>query len=215
MIRVFLLDDHPIVRAGMRALLSTAPDIEVVGEASDGHRVLRAARSPDWAVDLVVVDIDMPRISGLEVLRRLSRLRPDVAVLMLSMHDEAQYARRVIAMGAAGYVSKDRSEDELTTAIRTVAEGRIYLSQRVGFGPITPREAQPHETLSRRQHQIFSLLIAGRTVTDIAAELDLTVSTVSTHFGHVKQKLRVRTIADLMGYAHRMQTMGAPAAMVA
>lgn len=204
MIRVFLVDDHPIVRAGLRALLSTAPDIEVVGEANDGHPLISAAQSPDWDVDLVVLDIDLKRLNGLEVLRRMQQIRPDLAILMLSMHAEAQYARRVVALGAAGYVSKDRSPDELISAIRTVAQGRVYLSRRAIMETAPASGAPLHEALSPRQYQVFSLLVAGHSVTDIAAELNLSVSTVSTHLGHVKDKLKVRTLAEVIGYAHRV-----------
>ncbi len=201
MIRVFLADDHPIVRTGLRALLSMADDIEVVGEAVDGRKVLLAAERADWAVDVLVLDISLPQVNGIEVLRRLATLRPALPVLMLSMYAEDQYARRLIDLGAAGYVSKDRSEDELIAAIRTVARGGLYVSRQAARGGGAPQTSG----LTPRQHQIFTLLVEGQSVTDIAAQLDLTRSTVSTHVGHIKRAFGVRTIGEIVAYAHRMQ----------
>lgn len=170
MIRVFLADDHPIVRTGLKALLSLADDISVVGEAVDGRKVLLAAESPEWAVDVLVLDISLPKVNGIEVLRRLQQTRPELPVLMLSMYSEDQYARRMIDMGAAGYVSKDRSEEELISAIRAVAHGGLYISRRAARGP-SPTAAAG---LTPRQHQVFTRLVEGQSVTDIAAELKAT-----------------------------------------
>ncbi|MCB9761751.1 MAG: response regulator transcription factor [Alphaproteobacteria bacterium] len=206
MIRVFMADDHPIVRAGLRALLSLAPDITLVGEVGDGRKVLLAMEEPDWAVDVLLLDLSLPRVGGLEVLRRVRARHPDLAVLVLSMYDEEQYADRLLAQGAAGYVSKDRSEEELIAAVRAVARGRVYVSRSVALARLDhpgPPSA-PHERLTPREHQVFTLLFDGRTVTDIAAELDLSVSTVSTHVGNIKGKLAVSSVAEIVSYAHRM-----------
>lgn len=202
MIRVFIADDHPIVRIGLRALLSTAPDIEITGEAEDGRGVLLASEAPDWPVDVLLLDVSLPKVNGIEVLRRLQARASRVAVLIVSMHAEAQYARQLIKLGAAGYVSKDRSDEELIVAIRAVARGRMYVSRQLS---VEHGQPLPHEQLSARQLQVFSLLVAGRSVSEIAAELDLTVSTVSTHLGHTKRKLGVGTVAELVHYAHRMK----------
>ncbi|MCA9537387.1 MAG: response regulator transcription factor [Myxococcales bacterium] len=202
MIRVFLADDHPIVRTGLKALLSLADDIEVVGEAIDGRKVLLAADSPDWAVDVLVLDISLPQVNGIEVLRRLQETRPEMPVLMLSMYAEDQYARRLVDLGAAGYVSKDRSEDELIAAIRVVAGGGLYISRRAARGASAVGE--PARDLTPRQHQIFTLLVEGLAVTDIAAQLNLSVSTVSTHVGQIKRALGARTVQEIVSYAHRM-----------
>lgn len=199
-IRVFLADDHPIVRTGIRALLSLADDIEIVGEVTDGLQVLNAAADPGWAVDVLVLDISLPRLNGIEVLRRLVASHPDLPVLFLSMYAEDQYARRLLDLGAAGYVSKDRSEDELIAAIRAVARGGVYISRRAARAP-----AADATQLTPRQHQIFTLLVEGRAVSDIAAQLDLAVSTVSTHVGKVKQAFGVRTIGELVAHAHRLR----------
>ena len=202
MIRVFLADDHPIVRTGLKALLGLADDIEVFGEAIDGRKVLLAAERDDWAVDVLVLDISLPRVNGIEVLRRLQTMRPELPVLMLSMYSEDQYARRLIDQGAAGYVSKDRSEDELITAIRVVAGGGLYISRRAARA--APGGAGASHGLTPRQHQIFTLLVEGQSVSDIAAQLDVSVSTVSTHLGHIKRTFGVRTVQEIVSYAHRM-----------
>lgn len=206
MIRVFLADDHAIVRTGLRALLTLAEDMTLVGEASDGHQVIRAAESPDWAVDVLVLDIQLPRINGIEVLRRLGQTHPHLRVLMLSMYAEDQYASRLVAKGAAGYVSKDQSETELLDAIREVAAGRIYVSPALDDGRYLAEKA-PHERFSARQLQVFTLLVAGRSVTEMAAELDVAVSTVSTHLRQVKDRLGASTLAEVIAYAHRIRML--------
>lgn len=200
MIRVFLADDHPIVRTGLRALLSLADDIEVVGEAVDGRKVLLASERADWAVDVLVLDISLPRVNGIEVLRRLRESHPALPVLMLSMYAEDQYARRLVELGAAGYVSKDRSEDELITAIRVVAGGGVYVSRQAMQG-----SAAGEAGLSPRQHEVFTLLVEGQTVSEIAAQLDVSVSTVSTHLGHIKRALGARSVQEVVSFAHRMK----------
>ncbi len=200
MIRVFLADDHALVRMGLRALLGTASDIEVVGEACDGRQVLQAAEAEGWPVDVLVLDLSLPRVSGMEVLARLQTLRPQLPVLVLSMYAEAQYAAHLARLGAAGYVAKDRSEEELLTALRTVAQGRTYFTRQ----SLAAQPEAPLAGLSARQFQVFSLVVAGQTVSEIAAELNVSVSTVSTHLGKVKQHLGVHSVAELVSYAHRM-----------
>lgn len=206
MIRVFLADDHPVVRAGLRMLVSLESDIEITGEAGDGGKVLQAASQPDFAVDVLVLDLSLPTVDGIEVLRRLHESHPALHVLVLSMHSEKQYAQQLIAMGAAGYVSKDHAEVDLVTAIRTVAQGRLYVRRHLDRlnGPGLAAPVPSHQTLSARQTQVFRLIVAGRSVSQVAAELDVAVSTVSTHLGLVKEKLGVRSVAELVSYAHRM-----------
>jgi DNA-binding NarL/FixJ family response regulator len=197
-IRIVLADDHTLVRAGIRQLIATARDMTVVGEAGDGHRAMRLLETT--ACDVLVLDLSLPVLSGTEVLTRAKATWPALAVLILSMYAEEQYARRLLAAGAAGYLAKDRSEDELLAAIRCVAEGRRYLPR--ALVDVAPTAA-PHATLSAREHQIFTLLFQGRTVSEIAAELDLGGSTVSTHVARIKAKLGVRTVTEIVSYAHR------------
>lgn len=201
MIKVFLVDDHGVVRMGLRALIAMEPDMEVVGEAPDGWKALDLLGDPALAVDVVTLDLSMPRLHGMEVLERLFVARPGISVLILSMHAEEHLGRALIARGAAGYLSKDRADAELADAVRMVARGRVFMTRRIAGQPTDPR--LPHETLSPREIQVFMLLVEGRQVGDIAAELNLTMSTVSTHVGKIRGKLGVQSIAEIVGYAHR------------
>lgn len=198
-IRVIIADDHTIVRAGLRALCEAEGDIEVVGEAADGRRALQLVEDPSLVVDVLVLDLSLPRLSGMEVLTRALVIRPSLQVLILSMHPEAQYAPRLLAAGAAGYLAKDRSEHELVTMLRTLASGAPPPTP----APTGTGDRLPHESFTAREMQVFLMLIGGQSVTEIAVELDLTASTVSTHLGKVRAKLGVETVAQIMTYAHR------------
>lgn len=209
MIRVFLADDHAIVRAGMRHLLSEADDLTVVGEAADGAAAVRALCTEGCAVDVLVLDLSLPKIDGIETLRRVHVERPDVAVLVVSVYPESQYAGQLLEIGAAGYLSKDGSETDLIDAVRTVANGRVFVSRNVHPRRKSKTDgAAPHETLSPRELQVFMLLISGRAVSEIAAELGLSVSTVSTHVGKIRSKLDVNTVSEILLYAHRSGLVG-------
>jgi DNA-binding NarL/FixJ family response regulator len=204
MIRVFLADDHAILRQGLRRLLREAADIEVVGECADGRQVLQAMEQT--ACDVLILDLSLPRVSGIEVLRRLQVSRPALRILVLSMYAEEQYALRMLREGAAGYVSKDRPSEELLRAIRQVASGQTYRSPELAAS-VRAGEADPerpvHESLSAREYQVFDLLAQGRGVSDIAAELNLSKSTVSTYVQHIKGKLNVHTVGEIVRYAHQ------------
>jgi DNA-binding NarL/FixJ family response regulator len=197
-IRVVVADDHAIVRSGLRALCLAAGDIDVVAEAADGRAALRLLEDPALVIDVLILDLSLPRLNGMEVLERARQLRPSLQVLILSMHPEAQYASRLLKAGAAAYLAKDRSDQELVATVRALA----------GTAPLpTPPAAglaQPHDALTAREMQVFLMLIAGQSVTDIAVELDLTPSTVSTHLGKVKAKLGVETVPQIVSYAHRV-----------
>lgn len=204
MIRVVIADDHAIVRSGLRALCHAAGDLEVVGEAADGRAALRLVEDRALVIDVLVLDLSLPKLSGLEVLHRAVAVRPSLQVLILSMHPEAQYAPRLLAAGAAGYLAKDRSEHELVDTVRRLASGRAPAE-----GPAAEaRPGYPHDALTAREMQVFLMLIAGQGVTDIAVDLDLTASTVSTHLGRVKAKLSVDTVAQIVTYAHRVGLVG-------
>lgn len=203
MIRVFLADDHPLLLAGLSQLIAASGDMTVVGTASDGRQVLLAADS-EW--DVLVLDLSLPRVSGAEVLHRVRERYPERKVVILSMYHEDQYALRMLRAGATAYLSKDRPPEELLQAIRQVAEGGTYLSGRLATQVVqAPERAdQPaHARLSAREHQVFVLLVNGRAVSEIAAELALSMSTISTYVHHIKDKLAARSIAEIVSYAHR------------
>lgn len=209
MINIFIADDHAIVRNGLRQLLEQQTDMRVVGEAADGRAVLTAPDRETW--DLLILDLSLPKVSGIEVLRRLREDLPRLRIVVLSMYPEDQYGLRLIQEGASAYVSKDLDVADLLQALRAVAAGGTYLSQALteqirqgAMGATTPA----HGELTAREHQVFTLLIQGSTVTEIAAELNLSVSTVSNHVGKIKEKLGARTVADIVSYAHRMGLLG-------
>lgn len=209
MIRVFLADDHAVMLAGLTHLLSAAPDLQVVGTATDGRQVLQAAESGGW--DVLVLDLSLPRVSGLEVLRRLRATMPTLPILILSMYPEDQYALRMMGEGASAYLSKERPPEDVLAAIRKLAGGGTYLTSSQAQQLVrdqTGTERPPHARLSAREHQVFVLIVNGRTVSEIAAELNLSVSTVSTHLGRIKDKLGVHSVGEIVTYAHRAGLAG-------
>ena len=208
-IRVFLADDHAVVRIGLRQLIEQEPDLEVVGEAENGRQVLLADGKDRW--DVLVLDLSLPRVGGIEVLRRLRESEPRLRIVVLSMYPEDEYARRLLAEGAAAYLSKDRPPEALLRAIRAVHAGRPFPADAADDAD-SDEERGAHARLSAREYQVFTLLFEGRTVSEIAAELDLRVSTVSNHLSKVKEKLGARTVGDVVAYAHRAGLVGGPPA---
>jgi DNA-binding NarL/FixJ family response regulator len=206
--RILIADDHDIVRQGLRQILSTQPDLEVWGEAADSASALEQALHAEC--DALVLDLAMPGRGGLEVLAELRRQRPTMPVLVMSMYGENEFAVRVLRAGAAGYIAKGASADELVRAIRTVASGRRYLSARVAeelaSHLLAPSSASPHSQLSDREFQVFVRLARGNSATEVAGDLSLSVKTVSTYRTRVLEKLALRTNADLVRYAieHRL-----------
>ena len=203
MIRVLVADDHAVVRRGVVQILADSPHIVVAGEASCGSEVLRAVRENDY--DIILLDIAMPGGSGLEVLKQLHSLRPDVQVLILSMYPEKQYAMRALRAGAAGYLTKDSAPDELVDAIDRIARGDKYITRSLAqelaseLGGNADKEL--HEALSDREYQVMRLLAAGNSVSEIAAQLSLSVKTVSTYRTRILEKLDLKTTAEIMHYA--------------
>ncbi len=205
MIRIVLADDHAIVREGLKRILSTVPDFQVVGEAADGTQVLQVVRQTDF--DLLLLDLSMPGRSGMELIRLVKTEKPRVRILVLSMHQETQYAVRAIKSGASGYLTKESASAELEQALRKIATGGAYVSadvaQQLALGAMPGHEAAPHEALSPREFEVFRQLVSGASVTEIAHTLNLSVKTVSTHKTHLMDKLGVPNPAELVRYAIR------------
>jgi len=203
MIRIIIADDHPIVRAGMKQIISEASDLMVADEAGDGHQLLSKIRAGSFAV--VILDITMPNMDGLDVLKQLRIEKPELPVIVLSIHPEDQYALRVLKAGAAGYVTKASAPDELIDAIRKVHRGGKYISpsiaEKLAFQLSADFEEMPHEALSDREYQVLCLLASGKTVTEIADELALSVKTVSTYRARILEKMDMKNNAELIHYA--------------
>jgi DNA-binding NarL/FixJ family response regulator len=203
-IRVFIADDHAIVRHGLRELVASTPDMKVVGEASDGRQLLNAA--PTLDCDVVILDLSLPKVNGPEVLKRIKEMRPSLNILVLTMYPEDQYAVALLRNGASAYLCKDRPSTELLEAIRRVAAGGTYFTETLAQRLVASddkKDAPPHAALTAREHQVFTLLIQGRTGAEIAAELDLTAGTVSNHVAKIKEKLGAHSLAEIVRYAYR------------
>ena len=204
MIRVLIADDHPIVRRGLRQIVADEPDMTVVADTGDGREVLRLV--DEQALDVIVLDINMPGLSGLEVLSQLKQRQQRLPVLVLSVHPEGELAMRVLKAGASGYLNKEIAPEELTKAIRLVVSGKKYVSATLGELLVNSLERgsdPPHSTLSDREYQVFTLIASGKTVSEIAAEIALSVKTVSTYRARILEKMSMRTNAELTHYAVR------------
>ena len=203
MIRVLVAEDHTIVREGIKQLIGLAKDMQVVGEAANGEQLLDSLRHT--RCDVVLLDISMPGVSGLEAIPRIRALHDAPAILMLSMHDEAQMAARALKAGAAGYATKDSDPALLLAARRRVAGGGRYidpaLADRMVF-EVGLTESRPlHTLLSEREFSVFERLAQGANVNDIAQQLALSSKTISTHKARLMQKLKVNSLAELVKYA--------------
>jgi DNA-binding NarL/FixJ family response regulator len=206
MIRVFIADDHPIVRYGLRRLLEEQDDMSVVGEASTGRQVLQAEGRGEW--DVLLLDLSLPQVGGIEVLRRLQLEVPRPRVVVVSAYPDEQYALHALREGAVAYVHKDEPPGSLLLAVRSAASGGTRVPESVLDQIREQRQRLPHERLSPREYQTFMLLIQGHTVSEIAAQLDITASTVSNHVTHIKEKLKTRSLGETINYAHRVGLVG-------
>jgi DNA-binding NarL/FixJ family response regulator len=214
-LRIFLADDHAVLRSGLRLLINTQPDLVVVGEAGDGQeaveRVTELARTS--AVDVVVMDIGMPRLNGLEALRRIKEEQPDLAVLVLTMHASEPYLFRVIKAGGAGYVLKQTADEYLLNAIRDAAAGKPFLYPTMESRLLTDyvhrarragaRADAAFLSLTDREREVLTLVAQGHTNQEIADKLIVSVKTVETHRAHIMSKLGLQTRAELVHYALR------------
>lgn len=202
-IKILIADDHAIVREGLKQILADSRDMAVVGHAENGTDAIKLARQCD--ADVLLLDISMPDRSGVEVLKQIRKEAPKLAVLMLSMHREDQYAIRSLKAGAYGYLNKQSAPAELVEAIRQVASGRKYitpaLAQELANQIGEDREIALHETLSDREYQTLIMIASGKTVSDIATELTLSVKTISMYRSRLLQKMKLRHNAELTHYA--------------
>jgi two-component system invasion response regulator UvrY len=209
MLRILIADDHPIVRQGLRQLIDKTTDMVVADEASSGWEVLNKARAS--YCDVVLLDISMPGLNGLDILRQLKKESPKLPVLILSMHSEEQYAVRAFRVGASGYLTKQSAPDELLTAIRKVSMGGKYVSsslaEKLASDLEISAEQLPHETLSDREYQVMRMIAAGKTVAEIAEELSLSVQTISTYRSRILQKMHMKNNVELANYAIRNQLL--------
>jgi two-component system invasion response regulator UvrY len=207
MIRIIVADDHPVVRAGIKEILAEDAALEVVDEAGSGYELLRKLRAHDF--DVIVLDISMPGIDGLDTLQRIRTEKPGARVLILTIHPEARYAVRCLRMGADGYLTKGSAPDELINAIKRISEGRKYISLSLAEEltyELDPDSGKlPHQSLSDREYQVMLMIASGKPLKEIAAELSLSVKTVSTYRARVLEKMKLGNNSQLILYAIRNQ----------
>ncbi len=205
-IRILIADDHPLFRSGLKQALTSTPDLEVVEEASNGEEVLEKASISD--ISLLILDISMPGKNGLELLKQLRSQFPKTPILILSVHPENQYAARFIKAGASGYITKESPIDLLLDVVRKVARGGKYASptitEKLAFDYLD-QDKPLHEKLSDREFQVFSMIASGKSLTEIAEELSLSVKTISTHRSRILDKMLMRKNAELIHYAIQNQ----------
>jgi DNA-binding NarL/FixJ family response regulator len=202
MTKILLVDDHPVVRQGIRHILTGAFELAIVGEAANAEEGMTEVTNTEW--DVLVLDLSLPGTSGLDMLKDLRRVRPTLPVLVLSMHPPDQFARRAMNAGASGYLTKDSAPTELVKAVSEVIAGRRYLDPSIVEELVTnvhpERSQRPHEALSDREYQVLRMIASGLTVSQVAARLALSVKTVSTYRARVLDKMKMKTTAELMHY---------------
>ena len=203
MIKILIADDHAIVREGLKQIVMETSDMIIADEASNGHQVLKKVFKNDY--DVVVLDITMPDINGLDVLKQLKIQKPAIPILVLTMHPEEQYAMRMLRAGASGYLTKASATDELISAIRKVSLGRKYVSaslaEKLAFELEGDTERPLHETLSDREYQVMCMIAGGKQVKQIAEELYLSIKTISTYRSRILEKMKMKNNAEITHYA--------------
>ena len=202
-IKILMVDDHAMVRDGLKRILADAPDTRVAGEAASGAEAIRLACGGDW--DVVLLDVSLPDTNGLEVLKAIKEHSPELPVLILSMYPEDQYALRMLKAGAAGYLSKEGASSQLVAAIRKVAAGGKYISpavaEKLAWEVERRKKPATHEDLSNREFEILRFIASGKTVSQIAEKLHLSVKTVSTYRTRLLEKMNMKSNAELTHYA--------------
>ncbi|OGO37708.1 MAG: DNA-binding response regulator [Chloroflexi bacterium RBG_16_57_8] len=208
-IRVLIADDHAIVREGIHAILSAQPDVQVVGQAADGYEAV--TMSEELGPDIVLMDITMPRMNGLEATRRIKQLHPDVKVLVLTMHESDDYFYKILEDGASGYFVKGGSTSELISALKAVWQGDVFIYPSMAKKLLsdylrrvkTGQDAEQYNSLTDRQREILKLIAEGRTNQEIAGILFLSPTTVQTHRAHIMARLELHNRTELIKYALR------------
>lgn len=203
-IRILLADDHAVVRQGFRMILQAQPDMEIVGEAGNGREAVEIAEN--LQPDVVVMDVAMPELNGIEATRRLAASTPRVRVLALSMHKDSVYVREILRAGAHGYLLKDSIDTDLLAAVRAVARGEGYLSPAVSNAVLNDYRrhvTDPVDLLSTREREILQMIAEGKTNKEIASVLNLSVYTVDAHRGHIMDKLNLHSVNELVRFAVR------------
>jgi two-component system invasion response regulator UvrY len=202
-LEVLVADDHAIIRDGLKKIIADTDDIVVAGEAGNGNAVLEKIRERDWS--LIVLDLSMPGRNGLELVKLIKTERPKLPILIFSMHQEEQYAVRAIHAGASGYLSKEGDSELILPAIRMVAAGGVFISQKVAELLATDASRHtdqlPHTLLTDREYEIFSRIVRGASLTEIAEKLSLSIKTVSTHKSNILAKMNLVSNVDLFRYA--------------
>ena len=205
MIRIVIADDHAIVREGLKRIVSGVTGMQVAGEAADGTEVMERVRELEF--DILLLDLSMPGRSGMELIKRVRAEKPGLRILVLSMHQEQQYAVRAIKSGASGYLTKESAPAQLEQAIRKIAGGGAYVTSEVAeqlaLGAMPGAQSAPHEALSDREFEVMRLLVAGVSVTEAAERLKVSVKTVSTHKANLMHKLGLANQTEMIRYAMR------------
>jgi two-component system invasion response regulator UvrY len=207
--RILIADDHTVVRRGLKQILQDAWPSTVFGEAKNAHEAIKLILTQEW--DIVVLDITLPGRSGIEVLKKTRQTRPDLPILVLSMHPADQYAARVIKAGAAGYMTKESAPEELVSAVRRVMAGNRYISSSLAEQlavHLADRDENPHHSLSDREYEVLCLIGAGKTVSQIASERSLSVKTISTYQRRLMRKMGLPSVRSLMHYAIKKGLVG-------
>lgn len=209
-IKVLIADDHTVVRQGLKLILSKTPDMVVVEEAENGSEVLEKIQKTD--VDVILMDIEMPKKSGLEVLIQLKSINSKLPVLILSIFPEDHYGIRLLKAGASGYLTKTSAADQLVEAIRIVARGGKFVSPKLAEKLVADlgrdSEKPLHDTLSSREFQVFCMIAAGKKLTLIAGELSVGITTISTHRSRILEKMKMQSNADIISYAIKNKLVG-------
>jgi len=204
MIRILIADDHSIVRDGLKRILAATPDLNVVDEAASGDAALALVRANDY--DIAMLDMSMPGLSGIDLIKRIKLEKPKLRILVLSMHGEKQYAARALKAGASGYLNKDSASELLLGTLRKIAAGGVHIGDAAAASLLQSKDASSHESLSDREFEVMRLLVEGLGPTEIGERLHLSVKTVSTHKTRIFEKLGLDSTAQLVRYAleHRL-----------